>query len=68
MGEMRIVLGKEKKCQEMALAIEAFDDNSYKNNLKIMRLPVLQKKKLPRRQPICAYVFSLILGLKISQY
>ena len=40
MDEMRIVLTRldaiEKKCQEMALAIEAFEDYSYKNNLKIM--------------------------------
>ena len=68
MDEMGIVLTRldaiEKKCQEMELAIEAFGDYSYKNNRKI----VGQRKKLPSRQPICAYVFSLLSGLKISQY
>lgn len=68
MDELRLVFSRleviEKKCQEMTAAIETFEDYSYKNNLKIVGVPVLAERETAEQTALlCLRLFSA-LGVK----
>ena len=54
----------EKKCQEMTAAIETFEDYSYKNNLKMVGVPILAERETAEQTALlCLRLFSA-LGVK----
>ena len=68
MDELRLVFTRleaiENKCQEMMASTEIFEGYSYKNNLKIVGVPVLAERKTAEQTALlCLRLFSA-LGVK----
>ena len=63
--ELRLVSTRleaiEKKCQEITAAIETFEDYSYKNNLKIVGVPVPAERETAEQTALlCLRLFSAL--------